>query len=393
MIGAVLRRPERQWWLRPLGVFVLSRLLLFGVAAASVLVLPRLVGLPYGTGASHNLLALWARWDSGTYLRIAEHGYSFIPGLQSSVAFFPVYPLLIRLMSMITGDVLVAGWLVSNLALLGGLVLLYRLTEEETGDAQVAARTITYLAFFPTSFFLNAVYTESVFLLLLVGTFYFARRREWGWSAALGVLCAAARPVGVLVWGVVGLEWLASHGWTLATSLRRAAWVGMGHGLHSDWRSLLTNNVIPLGLVSYMGFLGRQFEDPLAFWTTQASWGRSLRNPLAVLLEAGQRVTSGSGVAYQDALNVLALVGGLALLVGIWRRFGESYAVYSGLALVVPAVSGLGSMIRYMLVVFPCFMLLGVLGRWKVLDRLLVVSFVFLLAVLTFLFVNWLYFA
>ncbi|MEO0597264.1 MAG: hypothetical protein AAF126_14235, partial [Chloroflexota bacterium] len=100
--------------------------------------------------------------------------------------------------------------------LLGALIFLYRLTAFEFDD-ETAGRTVFYIAAFPTAFFFSAVYTESTFLLFSVGAFYFARKGEWGWASVMGMLCAGSRIVGVIRFGVIGLEWLRLHGWTFST--------------------------------------------------------------------------------------------------------------------------------------------------------------------------------
>jgi hypothetical protein len=397
-MAAWLRDPHRQWWVRPLMVVLVTRLVIFSAAYLSELALPGISGVQYWHAAADNVfLDVWARWDSGFYMRIAEQGYSYVPGLQSAVAFFPVYPLLMRLLMPLTGSSLTAGWIVSNLSLFGALIFLYRLTEFETGDLAVASRTIYYIAAFPTAFFFNAVYTESTFLLLSVAVFYFARKRQWGWAALAGVLCAAARIIGVLAWGIAGLEWLAAHGWTLATCYRREAWAGVWRGVREDWRSLATLGLIPLGLLSYMGFLWRTFGDPVAFWSVQSSWGREMRGPLAMILDTLDRLFRANWMRgeanYLDIVNLLTFLIGLAVIVVIWRRLGESFAVYSLLSLLIPSASGLGSMTRYILVIFPVFMLLGLWGRRPLLDRALTIGFSTLLGVFTVIFVNWLFIA
>ena len=107
----------------------------------------------------------------------------FVPGQQSNVAFFPLYPNLIRVVHYLvplSGD---AGWLlvgitVSNAALVVALIYLYQLVRLDF-DQSTAARTVLYLCVFPTTLFLSAVYSESLFLALIVSAFYYARSGRW----------------------------------------------------------------------------------------------------------------------------------------------------------------------------------------------------------------------
>ena len=113
---------------------------------------------------THDLGAVtdvWARWDSVHFLRIAERGYS-----PAEAAFYPLYPgLLAGLGRVLGGHYIVAGIALSLAAALGSFVLLERLAEERLGG-DGARRAVLYLAFFPTALFLQAVYSESLFLLL-----------------------------------------------------------------------------------------------------------------------------------------------------------------------------------------------------------------------------------
>jgi hypothetical protein len=142
---------------------------------------------------AHPFVNMWARWDAGWYLDVAKNGYRFLRGEQSNVAFFPLYPYVVRLVHgviQLPGD---AGWLlvgiiVSNTALLVALIYLYRLIRLDY-DRCTAARAVLYLCVFPTTLFLSAVYSESLFLALVVTAFYYARAARW---LATGVLAARA---------------------------------------------------------------------------------------------------------------------------------------------------------------------------------------------------------
>lgn len=276
------------------------------------------------------------------------------------------------------------------------MIFLYKLTELEF-DSASASRAVFYIAAFPTSFFFTAVYTESVFLFFTVSTMYFARRRLWAWAAVFGLLCAASRIVGVVIWGVVGLEWLASHGWTLSTIHTRAAWANLFKALRTDWFGLLQICLIPLGLLSYMLFLYVQFDDPMAFSTTQSAWGREMLGPFVIIWRdltglLGGNFLSGD-IWWHVILDLSAYFAVIGVAVAMWRRLGASYALYALISIVVPSMSGTGSLSRYALVIFPFFMMLGYWGRRPWLDRTLIVTFSVLLGILTSMFVNWVFVA
>ncbi|HEX6382326.1 MAG TPA: mannosyltransferase family protein, partial [Acidimicrobiia bacterium] len=151
---------------------------------------------PTITPGWHNLITAWERFDALWFLRIATAGYT--PG-DGSAAFFPLYPMLIRVLSpVLGGHPLAAGLLISNAAFLGALVVLYFLSSSEF-DEQVARRTILYLTIFPSAYFFLAPYSESLFLLLVVSSLWAARRGKWWLAGVAGALAAATRNVGVLL--------------------------------------------------------------------------------------------------------------------------------------------------------------------------------------------------
>ncbi|MCJ7621462.1 MAG: hypothetical protein MUP64_14720, partial [Anaerolineae bacterium] len=112
---------------------------------------------PISGGVAELLLGAWQRFDTLWYLRIAAQGYAPHDG---STVYFPLYPMLIRLLgTLFAGNYLLAALVISNLAFVGVLFCLYRLTERQFGGMG-ARRSTLYLAIFPTAFFFLAAYTE-----------------------------------------------------------------------------------------------------------------------------------------------------------------------------------------------------------------------------------------
>lgn len=162
---------------------------------------------------SWNPIALHARWDSLFYIDIARNGY-YLPSDNTppNVVFFPLYPFLIFVVAAFTGgDVLLAGWLVSILALAGAVVVFYKLLREfhPTIDPE---KPILYLLIFPTAFFFNTVYTESLYLLLSLLTFYYALKGRFASAGIVGLLAALTRVTGVLLFIPIVWEFLRQRG-------------------------------------------------------------------------------------------------------------------------------------------------------------------------------------
>lgn len=381
----------------PLFAFLLSRLIVFFGGYLAAVAIPGVEGDGlYHVMPDNLFFDIWARWDSAFYMRIVEQGYSFSPGEMGPAAFFPLYPLLTKGMAALTGNILIAGVLVSHLALLGALIFLYKLTKLEFGT-HAAQRAVIYIAAFPTAFFFSAFYTESLFLFTTVGAFYFARKRAWAWATLFALLAGATRIVGLAAWGVVGLEWMRSHGWTLSTMLRKSAWQGLWRGLRSDFMSLALILTAPFGFLSHSFFLYRQFGDPLAFWSVQSAWGREDRGFVAVILGDVIPLLQqdfGSGTIWWHVIiDLSAFFFALACIVILWRRLGEGYAIYTLLNILIPANSGSQSLSRYVLVLFPVFMLLALWGKRDTVDRTVTFLFCTLLGILTAAFVNWVFVA
>ena len=392
------------WLIQPAAAFLLSRVLIFTAGILGDMFLATEEG-HWVADPNSSFLSMWAKWDSQWYVQIARSGYLYQPLQQSNVAFFPLYPLSIRIAAhFLGGNLVLAGFLLSNAYLLGALIFLYQLAKLEMRDrctsspeeaAAAARRTIFYLAFFPTAFFLSAVYTESLFLMLSVATILFARQRHWILAALAGFLAAATRNIGVLLWMLVMWEWLRCHGWRITRIHRAESWRGLWSGIKSDWVDVVVLAAIPLGLLLYMGFLQTNFSRPTAFIEVQAAWGRQNIGPVGVVmreLKALSALTLNNS-NLSRLLNLVPFLGVLIMTPFIWRRLGEGYAIYVLVLLLVPAASALQSMIRYVLPMFPVFILLGWWGRSTLVDRALLTTFAVLLGTLTAIYVNWIFVA
>jgi len=382
------------WLTVPLLAFALSRSLIFCAGVIGDTMLPTEAG-HWVADEGSPFLSMWAKWDSQYYVDIATNDYSFCPGQQSNVAFFPLYPLTMQAFSkFFGGNLILTGFLVSNLALLGGLIFFYLLTELELGS-DPARRAAYYLAFFPTSFFFSSVYTESMFVFLSVATMYFARKRRWTWAAVFGILAAATRNLGVLMWPLVLWEWMRAQGWAFLAMHKKQAWLDLWNGFKHNWFEIVTISLIPLGMLAYIYFLEVNFDRPLAFIETQSAWVQEKNTPISVIANGVKKLmTDEVNKGWMTLLwNIVTRLGFLVLTPFIWVRLGEGYAIYTLILLVAPTNTGTGSLMRYALAAFPAFMLLGWWGRNNRLDRALNFSFAVLLGVFVVIFVNWVFVA
>ncbi len=191
------------------------KVLTFVVAFVAWSVLPfnhgmRNANLRWGDRDDGSFAAALSTWDSQHYIRIAEAGYQ--PGLLTN-AFGPLYPWLIRALNVVTGDSIVSGLLISNVASGLALYLLYSLVRQRFSP-QTAWRTLILLLAFPTAFYLNLLYTEALFLLLLVTFFAALYQRRTSIAAACCLLLPLLRLPGLVV--------ALPLAWTMLTDLLQA---------------------------------------------------------------------------------------------------------------------------------------------------------------------------
>ena len=296
----------------------------------------------------HRALESWQRqpftaltgWDSVYYIRIAHHGYGDGP----RVAFFPLYPLLIRAGEEATrlGDAAIA-LAVSNLATLVALLGLYVLGRDRYSP-ELAWRAVLYLVLSPYAFALALAYSEGPFLAIVSWLFVFSDRRRSLPAAGLGVLAGLTRVNGLAL--IAPLALIAWRRRSPAAALVAAA-PAVGLGLHMAW-------------------LQHSVGDPLAFVHAQGRWGgHASFPPLALGEEFWQFAQTGRAIHLLSGLTVIIY---LALLVPVLRspRFAEHRyedTLYVAGIFALPLLAGvLQSSGRFGLLAFPLFFALADIG-------------------------------
>jgi len=376
------------------------------------------------TGFGRRLLEPWANWDGVWFIRIAAAGYH---SHAFSQAFFPLYPLAVRVVAPLADHFyVVAGVVVSLACYAAAMVLLYRLALLERGS-RVALWSVVFISVFPTAFFFQAVYSESMFLLLTLLSFSAGRRGRWWLAGVAGLLAALTRSSGLLLLLPLALMWWeqrrglplrlpggpaeasASSAGSSPTAgptppagsvpavaaappagpvsaLRRPSVLSLG------WLLL-----VPAGLGLYMAYLWRAFSDPFLFSAVQGFWGRRSSWPPAAVWDGAVAAYDGvrwlvlhgvgallsgphtvSGGLQSDVianpLEFLALLTAVVLVVVCWRKLPAAYTVYGLAALLFPLLypttaRPLDSLPRFLAVVFPLFIALaaGVVERpvWR----------------------------
>lgn len=296
------------------------------------------------------------RWDSEWYRTIATDGYVYNGDLTQvhTVVFYPLYPLLSRALAGITGlPVVDAMLLAANGAALVAVILLFKLVREEFGDA-IAFLTVTFLSFFPASYFLSAGYTESLTLMWIACFFLALKRRKFLAAALIAGLATATRSSGIVLLPVLLWEL-----WSHRTPKQFA-------------RDALPLAIIATaGLWIYMLYLGHAFGNPLAFSDGQMAYheGTTLTARLRAALELAPFARLNLTEASPRGLDSWFVLICLALIVRAWLRLSVSMALLATCVFMLPYLTlcggpaGFTSMGRFNLVSFPLFIAMAELAN------------------------------
>ena len=309
----------------------------------------------------NEFLNLPARWDTGWYMDVATDGYKWMPArtsVQQNIAFFPMFPMLMRYGSLFLGrELMWTGVLISWVSFFAALVYLYRFARERF-DADAARAGIALLACYPFALFFSTAYTESLFLLALVATcVHFERGQLWQ-AACWATIAGLSRPNGCLLsvpLAMIAVRPLWPFTWR---QLRWRDWIGIADRL----AVAALPGVAMLCYSTYIFFLT---GHPLQWAAQNAAWGRVYRGLDALFAEQAQTISDYGLYAYAatrtvDALQIAAV---LFIIVSIWpvfRRIGLPYAALLAVNIVPPLLmGGLVSMGRVTSVLFPTFVWLG----------------------------------
>src|SRR3989344_6780560 len=315
--------------------------------------------LPHSDRFQNNFLTSFSNWDGGHYLGIAEFGYSE----KFQYAFFPLYPLLIKLLTEITQNYLLSGILISIICTFLGLHIFYKLVSLDF-DKRLAEKACIYLLFFPTAFYFLTVYTEGLFFFLTISTFYFLREKKLLLATIFAIFASATKVAGLAV--VIAL-------------------IVEVHLLFGISKKNFYIFLSPLGFILYCYFLNTQTGDPFYFITAQNHWLRSLSMPFTPFWETIRNLSSPgfTSTNYTAFLDLLFAIFGVGLIIRSFRFLPFSYSIYGLVSLALPLFStSLSSMPRFLLVIFPIFILLSLLK-----DKYLILGYQMISLMLLGLFV------
>ncbi len=314
----------------------------------------------------------WNRWDAPHYLSIAESGYTNIGDEANFIVFFPLYPLLLKPLIMAFGNPQLVAVITSTLLFLLSVVFFYKLIERDF-DEEIAWLATVILCVFPTSYFFNAPYTESVFFLTLCSSLYFARLKNWSLAGLLAGLATIARPLGFLVAGALFIEWLNSS--------KKSA---------KEILALTIPTIISGLTYLYLNF--KVYGDPFMFQKILSShWQKQFESPLSGIMSSWHIALTGGldnfgiMVGWAEAITMTI---SWAMIPFVFRYLKKSWFVFYTLSIIIfSSTSFILSTPRYLLSLPPVFILIALFARKNELFRtawlflsaslLIILSFIF----------------
>lgn len=326
---------------RILLLFLLTRLLVVGVAVAVETTQPP---PPPGIRADERpIIGSLSAWDGTYYLGIAESGYHVEPDPFPDWAFYPLYPVATKALSVVTaGDVALAGILAANLAFLAALVVLYALSVRFLPPER-ALLSLWFLALAPGAASFSLVYTESLFLLLSAAAFLAAENRRAWVVGLLYALAVLTRAPGILLGLPLLIVYLGQDG------LRPTRmWWPLALG--------------PLALALFWGYLWWFTGDPLAPINAQAYWDAPPAEETGPLEAAQQDLAEGEAtmtISQAPSAVLWFWIGTIVLYTFLFvyvraDRIRPAYVALAVLSIVSIFLSGrLQSAPRYLAIAWP----------------------------------------
>lgn len=357
-----------------LSAFGLWQMLLIVLVPISFKVLPARERFMYNGGSenlSSNLFWSRANFNGIHYLKIAKDGY----GLNQQ-SLFPFYPNLIKFIApLFAGKVLISSLYISNISFLIALFVLYKLLRIDY-EENVVKKTIFFLIIFPASFFFGMSYSEGIFFLLLVGSLYCARKSNWLFAGILGGLASYTKLIGIIIFPALVIEWIEQ------TKKRNVL---------EKISKFLPIFLVFAGIIVYMRYLLINYNDPFKFVHVQPFFGTEIiSGKLILTYQVFFRYFKMITTTKQDPLyfavwlEFLTAVGfGFLLISAFFKKIRPSYLTFSVIGFLAPTLIGsFSSLPRYVISLFPCFVVLGMI-KSKVVTVVLSIIFILLLIIST----------
>jgi hypothetical protein len=355
-------------------VFVLIKILVIASGYIGYFLIPaELSSRKYIT--DNPLTNPWAQYDGKAYLDIAKNGYNAQFDGIGNYGFYPLYPMLIKGLSLIGYDL--AALLISNVFSLLAVMMLYLLVRDEFG-AETTRKVIFYFLAFPTAYFLSVMYSESLFIFLVLATFYYGRKGNWAAAGAAGFLASLTRLQGVILFLPMAYLYMEQKKFEIKK-------------IRLDALFLI---LIPLAVAVFFYYLYIITGNPLVGEGTFAAHGKSFVMPWMTFANEFMNVLSAPALKNYAwiGFHTFLAVTFTALSIVSFKYLRRDYSIYFLLSAIVPLFSSsFEGLSRYYLAIFPMFILLPIMeknGKMKYAIYLAYALFIVMLVVLTIRHVN-----
>ncbi len=350
------------WLAHPLGIYAASRVVtVVALAVAGVL-------------SPDHFADMFFRWDGAWYLALVDQGYPHgVPvvaggeAAQSTIAFFPGFPLAIRGLQRVTGlPAKPAAIVIVFIFGAAAAVLLWCLVRR-VADAAAADRATALFCFFPGSFVLSLAYSEALMLALAAGCLLALISRRWLAAGIAAALATAVRPNAVAL--------VAACAWEAGRALRRR-----------EWRAVAAPLLAPVGVLAFFGFLWSRTGEASAWLRTQQDgWEQKVdfgRSTVSDVWRVAQHPIADLNKLIAVASLAFLVVSGVLLLCS---KLPAVLTVYTAVVVFMAFASEVGgSRPRFLLTAFPLIVAVAVRIR-GLLFTVVLASSALLLAALTIL--------
>lgn len=306
--------------------------------------------------SDHPWLNLWGIWDSSWYVDIAQNGYSTRTNSldQGTIGFFPLYPLTIKLFAVLTKNHYLAGILVSNISLFLASYFLYHLIKLED-DHATSLRGIKYLFLHPAAFIFSGVFSESLFLALLIACFFWAKKKNWGRVGMSGFLLSLTKPTGFLIFFIMLTEYLKGSKFKIQKM---------------DYK-ILYLLLIPLGIIFFLVYTHSLSGSWLAYLDNKiVGWGLKYTNPLITIINVLKMNN-----LFRYTIGLTSIVGVFFLTI-FYKKIGFNYWILGIVTTILPLMVGFSSsmsLLRQTLVIFPLYIILAKITKNFYIDLILTI--------------------
>lgn len=320
----------------------------------------------FPTSQNWDFIGMHGRWDTFWYLDIVKNGYYLQENnTLSNVVFFPLYPTLIKLVgTILLGNYILAGWLISMSALAIACVIFHKLLKEFHPDIN-SELPILLMLIFPTAFFFNIVYTESLFLMLTLATFYLTFKKKYYHAGVFALLGALTHSNGVFLALPILWETIRLNG----------------------WKSIFSGKIVPvflapIGTFAFLFYDYLKFHDLFLFFKIESAWGRGFVFNIDHFSFFSHPSIVNMGI---DIFFTILIISAIVL---VYKKILPLYGVFMSLTVISALTSGtLMSIGRYSLALFPLFILLAKIKNKTILQTWILASMLFF-AMDIILFVN-----